>query len=769
MPRRQPYEYDVALSFAGEERRYAETLAEILRAAGLSVFYDKHHEVTLWGKDQREFERIYGPASRFVAPFISEHYVRKDWPRFEFDTARREERNRSSHSILPIRVDNSRLVGLDDSRVYLSLSEHSIEEIAACLIEKCKEADAAPIRQPRAKPTSKTTQRVAILSGAAKHALGILVVSHLPLPQGLYESLFPDIDWSTHCRTLKKYGLIRTSAAHLTPSADAVKAIRSDNAEQKFSTDRWAKRLEELQDHPDIALYLSIHYMSEGRWNDVIAVLVDVANNGLHGHLNATYYQILERFTHQKVLRQLAPILRIKLFHALAICASHADRFEEALGWFEKVRSESVKAGDDHWLGQYFINYGVVLDLSGDTKGAAIAFQNAIAHGKEHNEPSLVGRSLGNLAQIRMRDNEPDVAVESMRQSIEWKKRAKDDHGSAISSAQLGSIEAKRGNLRAALEHFVEAESLCAEGGLTYEQAKTAYHIGNVYVDLRQYGNALKAYKRARRLAADDECLELRLLATQAIGRACHSLGRFDEIEREFNELLESPSTTNHSESKLTAYHGLGIAQVFQGRLEEGRANLTRALQLARKQNQPQWAVKALVGLAGTFEDGSFVPPAPYELARLAAKEEKRQSWTAATRLWDLSGDAYVRAGDTRKAEVAFSSAAACCDKSGEHPQKLLASHFKLYAWRWRAGLYDKAIDALQQAETLATAHRLNVEFVSAIDERGLALQRLGRSREALSLHQRAVRLARKRDLPTQLRTSLNNLGQAHTTATALR
>ncbi|HMF36865.1 MAG TPA: hypothetical protein VKF17_09510, partial [Isosphaeraceae bacterium] len=64
MPRRrQPYEYDVALSFAGEERRYAETLAEILRAAGLSVFYDKHHEVTLWGKDQREFERIYGPAS----------------------------------------------------------------------------------------------------------------------------------------------------------------------------------------------------------------------------------------------------------------------------------------------------------------------------------------------------------------------------------------------------------------------------------------------------------------------------------------------------------------------------------------------------------------------------------------------------------------------------------------------------------------------------------------------------------------------------------
>jgi hypothetical protein len=87
MPRQRKlsYEYDVAISFAGEERRFAETLAELLKAQGLSVFYDKHHKVRLWGKDEREFERIYGPASRFVTPFISKHYVAKDWPRFEFD------------------------------------------------------------------------------------------------------------------------------------------------------------------------------------------------------------------------------------------------------------------------------------------------------------------------------------------------------------------------------------------------------------------------------------------------------------------------------------------------------------------------------------------------------------------------------------------------------------------------------------------------------------------------------------------------------------
>jgi len=99
--RKPDYEYDIALSYAGQERRVAQTLAEMLRAAGLSVFFDRHRIAHLWGKDDREFARIYGPASRFVAPIISKHYVAKDWPKYEFNCALREERNRSTESILP--------------------------------------------------------------------------------------------------------------------------------------------------------------------------------------------------------------------------------------------------------------------------------------------------------------------------------------------------------------------------------------------------------------------------------------------------------------------------------------------------------------------------------------------------------------------------------------------------------------------------------------------------------------------------------------------
>ena len=43
--------YKVALSFAGEDRDYVEKVASQLVAEGVTVFYDKFEEATLWGKN----------------------------------------------------------------------------------------------------------------------------------------------------------------------------------------------------------------------------------------------------------------------------------------------------------------------------------------------------------------------------------------------------------------------------------------------------------------------------------------------------------------------------------------------------------------------------------------------------------------------------------------------------------------------------------------------------------------------------------------------
>ena len=49
------YEFDVAISYAGEDREFAEALAETLRYHQLNVFYDNFEKPTLWGKNLYSF------------------------------------------------------------------------------------------------------------------------------------------------------------------------------------------------------------------------------------------------------------------------------------------------------------------------------------------------------------------------------------------------------------------------------------------------------------------------------------------------------------------------------------------------------------------------------------------------------------------------------------------------------------------------------------------------------------------------------------------
>ena len=54
MPARGEFGYDVALSFAGEQRAYVEKVAAALRRRGHRPFYDDYEKASLWGKDLYE-------------------------------------------------------------------------------------------------------------------------------------------------------------------------------------------------------------------------------------------------------------------------------------------------------------------------------------------------------------------------------------------------------------------------------------------------------------------------------------------------------------------------------------------------------------------------------------------------------------------------------------------------------------------------------------------------------------------------------------------
>ncbi len=136
------FEHDVALSFAGEDRKVARDIGEKLRQAGVRVFYDEFYKPDLWGRNlSQEFRKRYGPSSRFVLLFISRHFAIKDWTDFEFNIARQEARRRSREFILPIRLDDTAIVGLRSDVAYLDLRREGVDGIVSTILTKLGSGD----------------------------------------------------------------------------------------------------------------------------------------------------------------------------------------------------------------------------------------------------------------------------------------------------------------------------------------------------------------------------------------------------------------------------------------------------------------------------------------------------------------------------------------------------------------------------------------------------------------------------------------------------
>jgi hypothetical protein len=132
-----PYDYDVAISFAGENRDLARQIFEILKSKGIRVFYDANEQATIWGKDLYEYlSEVYFNRARYCLMIVSEYYQIKNWTRLERKSAQARAFQQTEEYILPIRLDNTELPGLLETVGYIDARRKSPEEIANLVIQK---------------------------------------------------------------------------------------------------------------------------------------------------------------------------------------------------------------------------------------------------------------------------------------------------------------------------------------------------------------------------------------------------------------------------------------------------------------------------------------------------------------------------------------------------------------------------------------------------------------------------------------------------------
>ena len=136
------YTFDVAISFAGENRDFARAVAVGLKEKNVEVFFDEFYESHTWGENLPDlFKEVFGNHSQYCIMVLSDHYIEKEWPIVESKHAvARFIKSRSKSYILPVHLDgfDGAVPGLPDTLQYISAKSAEPEKVISAFLEKRK-------------------------------------------------------------------------------------------------------------------------------------------------------------------------------------------------------------------------------------------------------------------------------------------------------------------------------------------------------------------------------------------------------------------------------------------------------------------------------------------------------------------------------------------------------------------------------------------------------------------------------------------------------
>ena len=131
------FKYDLAVSFAGEQRPLANVLSRRLDASGYSIFYDEFQQAELWGRDLSiALGDVYSKEARYCLIIVSSEYVAKPWTNHERQSAISQFIQRRNDYILCVKVDGTDLPGFPSVISYVTLAKYGEDGIYKLLLQK---------------------------------------------------------------------------------------------------------------------------------------------------------------------------------------------------------------------------------------------------------------------------------------------------------------------------------------------------------------------------------------------------------------------------------------------------------------------------------------------------------------------------------------------------------------------------------------------------------------------------------------------------------
>jgi hypothetical protein len=131
------FEYEVALSFAGENRAYVQEIANILRQKRVRLFYDNFNSTELWGKDLYvHLDEVYRKRSKYCVLFLSQEYKEKVWTNHERESVQARAFEENKEYMLPVKLDNTEIPGIRPTTGYVDGTRLTPKEVAEMIYRK---------------------------------------------------------------------------------------------------------------------------------------------------------------------------------------------------------------------------------------------------------------------------------------------------------------------------------------------------------------------------------------------------------------------------------------------------------------------------------------------------------------------------------------------------------------------------------------------------------------------------------------------------------
>jgi TIR domain len=166
--------YDVAISFAGEQREEARAIAECLKGAGIEVFFDEYNDADLWGKDLYEhLSDVYQNQAQYCVILVSRAYADKVWTTHERRSAQARALREKREYILPVRFDDTELPGLLPTVGYLDFTRYGAAGICQTFLRKISRSDPAIGISAKLKVT---TSSLALIQECESKVVGFIPV-----------------------------------------------------------------------------------------------------------------------------------------------------------------------------------------------------------------------------------------------------------------------------------------------------------------------------------------------------------------------------------------------------------------------------------------------------------------------------------------------------------------------------------------------------------------------------------------------------------------